>query len=124
MTTVEDTTKRPKHPGAVFREDVIKPLELQVKVVAKLLKVSTTYLNRLMYEKADLSPEMAIRLAKFTNTSIDFWYQMQVNLDIWKALQNNIEVEPYYFYLIEKCKEKIEVDKTVKNMVEKEISNH
>ena len=80
---------RPTHPGEVFREDVLAPLNLSVTKAATLLGVSRKTLSELVNEHSSLSPEMAARWAKFTNTSIESWYNMQVALDLWEAQHSN-----------------------------------
>ena len=39
-------------------------------------------------EKASLSPEMAIRISKSTNTSAESWMNMQQKLSLWIAQQH------------------------------------
>ena len=39
-------------------------------------------------EKAMLSPDMAIRIAKATNTSPESWMNMQQKLTLWEAEQH------------------------------------
>ena len=85
------TTRRPTHPGEVLREDVIKPLGLTVTQAARHLGVSRKTLSELINQKAALSPEMALRIAKATNTSPESWLNMQTKLDLWNALQHKPE---------------------------------
>ena len=85
------TSRKPTHPGEVLREDVIKPLGLTVTKAAKNLRVSRKTLSELINQKAALSPEMALRIAKATNTSPESWLNMQTKLDLWKALQHEPE---------------------------------
>ena len=85
------TTRKPTHPGEVLREDVIKPLGLTVTQAAKDLGVSRKTLSELLNQRAALSPEMALRIAKATKTSPESWLNMQTKLDLWKALQHQPE---------------------------------
>ena len=85
------TTRKPTHPGEVLREDVIKPLGLTVTQAARDLGVSRKTLSELINQKAALSPEMALRIAKATNTSPESWLNMQTKLDLWNALQHEPE---------------------------------
>ena len=39
-----------------------------------------------------LSPDMAIKIAKATNTSPESWFNMQAKIDLWKASQRNHEI--------------------------------
>ena len=90
-------TRKPTHPGTVFLEDVMKPLNLNVTETAKMLGVSRKALSEFVNEKASLSPEMALRIAKATNTSAESWMNMQQKLTLWKAYQNepkNVVVFP------------------------------
>ena len=90
-------TRKPTHPGAVLLEDIMKPLHLTVTETAKLLGVSRKALSELINEKASLSPEMAIRIAKATKTSPESWMNMQLKLTLWNAYQNepkNVKLFP------------------------------
>ncbi len=85
-------TRKPTHPGEVLLEDVIKPLGLTVTEAAKNLGVSRKTLSELVNQKAALSPEMALRVAKATNTSPESWLNMQTKLNLWNALQHEPEI--------------------------------
>ena len=84
--------RKPTHPGVVFREDVLEPLGLSVTDAAVKLQVSRKALSEVLNERTALSPEMASKWAKFTETSVASWYQMQVNLDLWEASNNYREI--------------------------------
>ena len=60
-------SRKPTHPGVVLLEDVIKPLGLTITDAARMLGVSRKALSEFVNEKAMLSPDMAIRIAKATN---------------------------------------------------------
>jgi addiction module HigA family antidote len=85
--------RKPTHPGEVLREDVIKPLGLTVTEAAERLGVTRKTLSLLLNSKASLSPEMAIRIAKATNTSAESWLYMQAKLDLWNAFKNPPKVQ-------------------------------
>ena len=78
--------------GEVLREDVIRPLNLTVTEAAKCLGVTLKTLSALINCKASLSAEMAIKIAKATDTSPESWFNMQAKLDLWKASQRNYEI--------------------------------
>jgi addiction module HigA family antidote len=86
------TERKPTHPGEILREDVIKPLGLTVTEAAKRLGVTRKTLSALINCKASLSPEMAIKIAKATETSPESWFNMQSKLDLWKASRKNYKV--------------------------------
>jgi len=82
--------RQPTHPGEVLREDVIIPLGLTVTDAAKRLHISRKTLSLLLNGRAAMSPEMAVRVGKATNTSAESWLYMQMKCDLWKVMQ----VEP------------------------------
>ncbi|MBT4525272.1 MAG: HigA family addiction module antidote protein [Deltaproteobacteria bacterium] len=86
------TERKPTHPGEVFREDVIKPLKLTVTDAAKYLGVTRKTLSEFLNCKSSLSPEMAIRISKATNTTPESWLYMQAKLDLWKASKKKLSV--------------------------------
>jgi len=87
--------RQPTHPGAVFREDVLQSLGLSVTVAAKSLGITRKALSEFVNEKSSLSPEMAIRIGKATNTSAESWLSMQLKLDIWKAQSRVGTITPF-----------------------------
>lgn len=80
--------RKPTHPGAVFLEDVMKPLNLSVTKTAQLLGVSRKALSEFINEKSSLSPDMALRISIATGTSAESWMNMQQKLTLWLAEQD------------------------------------
>ena len=88
-------TRKPTHPGTVFLEDVMKPLNLSVTKTAQLLGVSRKALSEFINEKSFLSPDMALRISIATGTSAESWMNMQQKLTLWLAEQDApTNVEP------------------------------
>lgn len=81
-------TRKPTHPGTVFFEDVMKPLNLSVTKTAQLLGVSRKALSEYINEKSSLSPDMALRISIATGTSAESWMNMQQKLTLWLAEQD------------------------------------
>lgn len=81
-------TRKPTHPGTVFLEDVMKPLNLSVTKTAGLLGVSRKALSEFINEKSSLSPDMALRISIATGTSAESWMNMQQKLTLWLAEQD------------------------------------
>lgn len=88
-------TRKPTHPGVVLKEDVLIPLHLSVTKAAEDLGVSRKALSELINERAALSPDMAVRIGKATNTSAQSWLHMQSKLDLWKAEQKKFKIIPF-----------------------------
>lgn len=85
--------RKPVHPGEVIKEDVIKPLGITVTEAAECLGVTRKTLSALLNCKASLSPEMAVRIAKATNTTAESWLYMQAKLDLWLAAKKSPKVK-------------------------------
>ncbi len=84
---------KPPHPGKAVRIDCLEPFGLTVTEAAKILGVSRQALNNLVNEKAGVSPEMAIRLAKAFGGRPESWLGMQLAFDLWQAKQESDEID-------------------------------
>ena len=72
-------TRTPSHPGGLIKRTYIEPLNLTVTEVAGALEVSPATLSRLLNEKIDLSPEMAVKLSKVLGRTPASWMNLQAN---------------------------------------------
>lgn len=61
MRTPRRPGRRPTHPGAILREDVLPALGITQAALAQRLGVSRLTVSELLLEKRALSPEMAAR---------------------------------------------------------------
>ena len=84
MKSLRDPKRRPTHPGAILREDVLPALNMTQTELARRLGVSRLSVSELLHEKRALSPDMAVRVARFTNTTPDGWLRMQQAVDLWE----------------------------------------
>src|SRR5277367_4392840 len=80
--------KNPPHPGRIVREECLEPLGLSVTSGARILGVSRQALNNVVNQRAGISPEMAIRLAKAFGSNAQTWLRMQSNYDLAQALKS------------------------------------
>jgi addiction module HigA family antidote len=87
---------KPLHPGEIVKDTLIDATGLTVTAAADRLGVSRTALSRLLNGHAGISPEMALRLAKLFNTSIESWINLQAQYDTWRVSRNynKINVKP------------------------------
>jgi len=83
--------RRPTHPGAVLREDVLPGLGVTQRGFAERLGVSRQTLNGVLCERTPVSTDLAHRLGRLWGTSPDVWVGMQRDVDLWDALQENRE---------------------------------
>jgi addiction module HigA family antidote len=87
MKTLRDPKRRPTHPGAILREDVLPALDMTQTMFAERLKISRLSVSQLLLEKRSLTPEMAVRVARLLNTTPESWLRMQEALDLWEVQQ-------------------------------------
>ena len=102
MTTkraLKDVERKPTHPGAILREDVLPALGLSVSEAARQLGVTRQTLHRIMAEKVSVTPEMAARLGRFCGNGPGLWLRMQQACDLWRTereLRSELEQIPVH----------------------------
>jgi addiction module HigA family antidote len=81
--------RRPTHPGAILREDILPDAGLSQTELADMLGVSRRTINEIVNERRPVTTDMALRLARFFNTTPEFWLNMQQAVDVWEALEEH-----------------------------------
>jgi len=80
--------RRPTSPGEIFLEEFLVPMQITQKDAAESLKISYPRMNEIVNGKRAVTPDTAIRLAKFTATEPEFWLNLQQAVDLWDALRS------------------------------------
>jgi antitoxin HigA-1 len=78
----------PVHPGEVLREEFLEPLALTPYALAAALRVPRTRLERLVREETAVTPDTALRLARYFGTTPEFWLGIQARYDIETVRQH------------------------------------
>lgn len=81
--------RRPSYPGEILRYEFLEPLGLTQQQLANAIGVTRVRVNEIILGKRSLTPDTAFRLAKYFDTTPDFWIGLQMNVDMWHALQSN-----------------------------------
>ena len=94
--SMRNPDRKPTHPGAILREDVLPALNMTQAEFAERLGVSRLTVSELLHEKRACSPEMAARLARLLKTTPESWLNMQAARDLWEVQQKKEirEIEP------------------------------
>lgn len=79
----------PLHPGVILKDVLIDSTGLTISEIACRLGITRTTLSRLLNQHSGISPEMALRLSKLLNTSVDMWVNLQSQYDIWSIINNH-----------------------------------
>jgi len=77
----------PVHPGEILREEYLLPLDMSAYALAKSLRVPRTRIERLVREETPVTPDTALRLARYLGTTAEFWLGIQAHYDIETAQQ-------------------------------------
>jgi len=75
----------PLHPGVFIKRVYLEPFEIGSNELARRLQVSAGLVSRLLNEKTDVSPPMALKLSVVLGRSPESWLLMQDNYNLWKA---------------------------------------
>ena len=88
---------RPPHPGDFIRTEILDALGLTVARAADILGVRRATLSNLVNGNASLSPEMALRIEKAFDVSMDTLLRMQAWYDAYTMRQRSkaVKVQPY-----------------------------
>ncbi len=87
MKSLRDPARRPTHPGAILREDVLPAFNLTQSEFAQRLGVSRLSVSDLLNEQRVMTSEMATRVGKLLNTTPDSWLRVQQAVDLWEVQQ-------------------------------------
>jgi addiction module HigA family antidote len=73
---------RPIHPGEILREEFLIPLNMSAHALALELKVSAPRINDIVRERRAISPDTALRLARYFGNTPQFWMNLQTSYDL------------------------------------------
>jgi addiction module HigA family antidote len=77
----------PIHPGEQLREEFMKPLGLTAYRLAKDIGVPVTRVQAIIAERRGITGETALRLARYFDTSPEFWLNMQRDFELERAAE-------------------------------------
>jgi len=73
------------HPGEVLLEEFLRPSGISQNRLARELHVPPRRINEIVLGKRAVSPDTALRLARFLGTSERFWLGLQMDYDLEEA---------------------------------------
>jgi len=86
----------PVHPGEVLLEEFLKPWGLSQNRLAQHMGITTNRLNEVVRGRRGITGDTALRLARATNTTPEFWLNLQALYDLETArdeLGTRLELE-------------------------------
>ena len=72
----------PTHPGEVLRHEFLVPFGMSQYALAKALAVPEMRISNLVNGKRAITPDTALRLARYFGASAEFWLGMQQTYDL------------------------------------------
>lgn len=86
--------RQPTHPGKILRDHFLKPMQITQADFVRHLGGSWTNakLSEIIHGKRGVTIETALHFAQALGTTPQFWLNLQMNHDLWNALQYVDEV--------------------------------
>jgi addiction module HigA family antidote len=79
------THREPTHPGEMLLEEFLVPMGVTQRELAKAIHVPYQRINEIVNKKRGITPSTALRLSKFFGVSEDFWVNLQLRWDLYRA---------------------------------------
>ena len=80
-------TLPPIHPGEVIKEEILRPLDMSVRQLAKALAIDAARLNEIVRGRRGVTADTALRLSRFLGTSAEMWMNLQASYELRLARQ-------------------------------------
>jgi len=87
MRSLRNPNRRPTHPGAILRKNILPELDITQAAFANHLGVSRLTVSQILHEKIGISAEIAVRLSKVIGGTPESWLHMQEAVDLWEVEQ-------------------------------------
>ena len=70
-----------------MKRDFLDPLGMTQQELAERLGITRVRINEVLLGKRGITPDTAMRLARFFDTSVAFWMDMQIKRDLWDVMK-------------------------------------
>ncbi len=85
------TRREPTHPGDVLIEEFLIPMNITQRELAKEIHVPYQRINEIINKRRGVTSGTALWLAKFFGLSEDFWMNLQLRWDLYKAKLHEVK---------------------------------
>ena len=72
----------PIHPGEILGEEFLSPMQVSQSQLARDINVPPRRINEVCLGKRGITPDTALRLARYFGTSAEFWMNLQQRYDL------------------------------------------
>ncbi len=91
--------REPTHPGEMLMEEFLIPMSITQRELSKAILVPYQRINEIINGRRGITPSTALRLAKFFGMSEDFWMNLQLRWDLYRARRSEEKelrtIKPY-----------------------------
>ena len=74
--------KKPMHPGEILREQFMAEFGLSLNRLARDVRVPVTRISEIANERRAITPDTALRFARYFGTTPEFWLNLQSTYDL------------------------------------------
>jgi len=74
--------RTPIHPGEILGEEFLIPMAISQSRLARDINVPPRRINEICLGKRSITPDTALRLARFFGMSAEFWMTLQQRYDL------------------------------------------
>jgi len=86
------TDRAPTHPGEMLIEEFLKPMGMSQQQLARQIRVPFQRVNELVNRRRGVTPATALRLSRLFGNTPDFWMNLQIRWDLYKAQRKEAEI--------------------------------
>ncbi|MCC6978890.1 MAG: HigA family addiction module antidote protein [Candidatus Melainabacteria bacterium] len=87
------TKRQPTLPGVILLEEFLIPLGISQSAFARHIGWTQPKVNEIVTGKRGVTPETAMVFADALNTTPQFWLNLQIAVDLWRAQQKHKSVK-------------------------------
>ena len=69
------------HPGKILAEHYLYELDISINKLSRELKVPANRISKIVNGERSITPDTALRLAKYFGTSVELWMNLQATYD-------------------------------------------
>ncbi|WP_318375681.1 HigA family addiction module antitoxin [Enterobacter sp.] len=96
---MKQATRKPTTVGDILLYEYLEPLNLKINELAEILQVHRNTVSALVNNNRKLTTDMAFRLAKAFDTSVDFWLNLQAAVDLWEV-ENDMRAQEQFSRIV------------------------
>lgn len=73
------------HPGEVLLKEFLEPMKISQNRIGREIGVPPRRINEIVLGKRSVTPDTALRLARFFGSSEEYWLGLQMDYDLEEA---------------------------------------